>query len=330
MDLGLSDKVCVVTGSTGGIGLEVARAARRRRARSSSRPAARDGGIGDLHVAADLAQPGEPERLVAATLERFGRVDCLVNNVGGAEIRVARRADRRRLAASCELNLMSAVRATAAALPAMRERGGGAIVNVSSTAGKRPSRGMPDYSVMKAAMLSFSRLVADLYAKDGDPLQRGHAGPDRDRRRGSATAGSPTSRATATRCSQKVGAGPSARPARRAGGDRRGDRLPLLATERVVRDAAPPGRPTAAPSRSSSDLHDRPGATLAAMPELAGRVADAFAARMRELEERCAVAARRALVRDARPRAGRGRVLACGRRSSATATASSTRSRSGA
>jgi 3-oxoacyl-[acyl-carrier protein] reductase len=63
---------------------------------------------------------------------------------------------------------MSAVRATRAVLPEMLERRqGGAIVNVSSTAAKRPSAGMPDYSVLKAAMLSFSRLVADLCAKDG-------------------------------------------------------------------------------------------------------------------------------------------------------------------
>ena len=62
---------------------------------------------------------------------------------------------------------MSAVRAVRAALPAMKEHGGGAIVNVSSTAGKRPSGSMPEYSVSKAAMLSLSRLVADLYAKDG-------------------------------------------------------------------------------------------------------------------------------------------------------------------
>jgi 3-oxoacyl-[acyl-carrier protein] reductase len=62
---------------------------------------------------------------------------------------------------------MSAVRATRAALPGMRERGGGAIVNVSSTSGKRPSASMPDYSVMKAALLSFSRLVADVHAADG-------------------------------------------------------------------------------------------------------------------------------------------------------------------
>ncbi len=66
-----------------------------------------------------------------------------------------------------QLNVMSYVRAIQAVLPGMRARGYGRIVNVSSTAGKRPSTGMPDYSVTKAAVLSLSRLVADLYAKDG-------------------------------------------------------------------------------------------------------------------------------------------------------------------
>src|ERR687888_2599635 len=66
-----------------------------------------------------------------------------------------------------QLNVMSYVRAIQAVLPSMRDRGGGVIVNVSSTAGKRPSTGMPNYSVTKAAVLSLSRLVADLYAADG-------------------------------------------------------------------------------------------------------------------------------------------------------------------
>ena len=66
-----------------------------------------------------------------------------------------------------QLNVMSFVRAIQAVFPGMRERGEGVIVNVSSTAGKRPSTGMPNYSVTKAAVLSLSRLVADLYAKDG-------------------------------------------------------------------------------------------------------------------------------------------------------------------
>jgi 3-oxoacyl-[acyl-carrier protein] reductase len=61
---------------------------------------------------------------------------------------------------------MSYVRTIRAALPEMRGRGG-SIVNISSTAGKRPSTSMPNYTVTKAAVLSLSRLVADLYAKDG-------------------------------------------------------------------------------------------------------------------------------------------------------------------
>ncbi|HWB21335.1 MAG TPA: SDR family oxidoreductase [Gaiellaceae bacterium] len=166
MDLGLRDKVCVVTGSTGGIGIEVARQFSEEGAHvvTSGRRAE---GIGELHVAADLSQAGEPERVIESALERFGRVDCLVNNVGGTTIRSFAELTDDDWEASWQLNLMSAVRALRAALPAMQQQGAGAIVNVSSTAGKRPSASMPDYSVAKAAMLSLSRLVADLYAKDG-------------------------------------------------------------------------------------------------------------------------------------------------------------------
>jgi NAD(P)-dependent dehydrogenase (short-subunit alcohol dehydrogenase family) len=166
VELGLDDKVCVVTGSTAGIGLATARLLVEEGAHvvTSGR---RGGGIGELHVVVDLARPGEPERVSAETLDRFGRVDCLVNNVGGTDIRRFEELTDADWDASFQLNLMSAVRATRAALPAMCAQGGGAIVNVSSTAAKRPSTGMPDYSVMKAGMLSLSRLVADLYAKEG-------------------------------------------------------------------------------------------------------------------------------------------------------------------
>ena len=166
MDLGLNDKVCVVTGSTGGIGLAVARQLQAEGAQvvtSGRRP----DGAGELHVAGDLTQPGAPERLVAAAEERFGRVDCLVNNVGGTEIRTLEQLTDEDWQRSFELNLMTAIRTTRAVLRGMRERGSGAIVNVSSTSGKRPSASLPEYSVMKAGMLSYSRLVADVYAKDG-------------------------------------------------------------------------------------------------------------------------------------------------------------------
>lgn len=161
MDLGLADSVCLVTGSTGGIGLETAELLRAEGATVVT--TGRSGG----EIRADLSQRGEPERVVRETIDRHGRLDVLVNNVGGTEIRKFEQLDDDAWQASFEINLMSAIRATQAALPGMRERGSGTIVNVSSTAAKRPSTGMPDYSVMKAAMLSFSRLVADLYAKDG-------------------------------------------------------------------------------------------------------------------------------------------------------------------
>jgi NAD(P)-dependent dehydrogenase (short-subunit alcohol dehydrogenase family) len=161
MDLGLADSVCLVTGSTGGIGLETAKLLRAEGATVVT--TGRSGG----DVRADLSEAGEPERVVRQTIERYGRLDVLVNNVGYSEIRKLEDVTDDVWQASFEINLMSAVRATRAALPGMRERGAGTIVNVSSTAAKRPSAGMPDYSVMKAALLSFSRLVADLHAKDG-------------------------------------------------------------------------------------------------------------------------------------------------------------------
>ena len=168
MDLGLRDRVCVVTGSTAGIGLETARLLAAEGARVVTSGRRETPGVGEaLHVVADLGRPGEPERVVQAATEELGAIDCLVNNVGAA--RQARFEDvpDGEWDAYWQLNLMSHVRAIRAVLPAMRARGGGAIVNVSSTAAKRPSTGMPHYSVTKAAMLSLSRLVADLYAKDG-------------------------------------------------------------------------------------------------------------------------------------------------------------------
>jgi 3-oxoacyl-[acyl-carrier protein] reductase len=164
LDLGLRDRLCVVTGSTGGIGLETARLLADEGARVVTSGRSEAPGVGEvLHVRADLARPGEPERMLAEA----GEVDVLVNNAGFAEQRDFLEVTDEQWDALWQLNVMSYIRAIRAAVPGMRERGGGVIVNVSSTAGKRPSTGMPDYSVTKAAVLSVSRLVADLYAADG-------------------------------------------------------------------------------------------------------------------------------------------------------------------
>jgi len=174
MDLGLRDCVCVVTGSTAGIGLATARSLGEEGAkvvvcgRETERvETARRSTRASLGVVCDLAEPGAPEELVAETAAALGPVDVLVNNIGHAYHSAFDELSDRQWDDMWQLNVMSYVRSIRAVLPSMRERGRGSIVNVSSTAGKRPSTGMPNYSVTKAAVLSLSRLVADLYAADG-------------------------------------------------------------------------------------------------------------------------------------------------------------------
>jgi 3-oxoacyl-[acyl-carrier protein] reductase len=173
MDLGLRGRVCVVTGSTGGIGLETARLLAEEGARVvvTGRDAARveraRTGVGAaLGVVADLSEPEPPASLIEQARDEVGPVDVLVNNVGVAYQLPFDEVSDGQWNEMWTLNVMSYVRAIRAVLPIMRERGG-VIVNVSSTAGKRPSTAMPNYSVTKAAVLSLSRLVADLYAADG-------------------------------------------------------------------------------------------------------------------------------------------------------------------
>jgi NAD(P)-dependent dehydrogenase (short-subunit alcohol dehydrogenase family) len=158
----------VVTGSTAGIGLETLKLLADEGARvvSSGRSHAPNAGEA-LHVAVDLSAPDAPAEVIDAATQAFGGVDVLVNNVGTAYIASFEDVTDGEWEEMWQLNVMSYVRATRAVLPQMRERGAGVIVNVSSTAGKRPSTGMPHYSVTKAAVLSLSRLVADVYAKDG-------------------------------------------------------------------------------------------------------------------------------------------------------------------
>lgn len=119
-----------------------------------------------LAMTGDLSDPDVPAHLVSQVEAAMGSVDVLVNNVGLAYQTTFDEVTDQQWDELWQLNVMSYVRCIRAVLPAMRRRHGGCIVNVSSSAGKRPSIGMPNYSVTKAAVLSLSRLVADTYASD--------------------------------------------------------------------------------------------------------------------------------------------------------------------
>ena len=246
MDLGLRDRVCVVTGSTGGIGLAASRVLADEGARvvvtgrdAERVESARGASGAELGVVCDLIDPKGPEELVERTRTTVGPIDCLVNNVGIAYQAAFDELSDSQWDEMWQLNVMSFVRTIKAALPDMRERGRGAIVNVSSTAGKRPSTSMPNYTVTKAAVLSLSRLDRRPVRRRRDPVQRRRAGPDRDRclarrRRARRSAGG-AERADPGRGARRRRCRSTARPARRARRDRECDRLPLLGAG-VVRD----------------------------------------------------------------------------------------------
>ncbi|MGR6912999.1 SDR family NAD(P)-dependent oxidoreductase [[Actinomadura] parvosata] len=176
MDLQLSGRVAVVTGASKGIGLAVARTLAEEGAHVVAVSRTPSEALADAkvtHVAADLMDPAAPARVVARAVEEFGGLDILVNNAGGpppgttlprAGFMTPDDAD---WAAMFEFNLFAAVRMIRAAVPHLLERGGGSIVNVSSTMARQPSAVNVDYGAAKAAVLALSKSLSAEYAPQG-------------------------------------------------------------------------------------------------------------------------------------------------------------------
>src|SRR5829696_1933949 len=159
MNLGLEGRVCVVTGGTRGIGAATARMLAQEGARVLS--VARSGADVELDVTARDAG----ERLLEACPEPPW---ALVNNAGTSRARALEDLDDEDWQQQWELHVMAPLRLMRAVAPVMAEAGGGRIVNVSSSAGRRPSGRLDaSYSVTKAAELSLSRVFADAFAARG-------------------------------------------------------------------------------------------------------------------------------------------------------------------
>jgi 3-oxoacyl-[acyl-carrier protein] reductase len=181
MDLGLKGKVVVVTGSSKGIGRSIAAAfvhegcnvvingrhAKELDATAAELRASAAGG-GTVHsVVSDVAEAAGAKRVVDDAVARFGTIHILVNNAGG----VGRFASFEELTddewlGAFTFNVLSAVRATRAALPHMQKQKWGRIINISSESGVQPDPVMPHYNASKSAMNSLTKSLSKAYGKD--------------------------------------------------------------------------------------------------------------------------------------------------------------------
>ena len=175
MDLGLAGKVAVVTGSSRGIGRGIATrlvdegadvvfSARGEEALEEAVAGAN--GPGHAHgVVADLTTAAGAASVVDAAVTEFGRLDIVVNNVGGSGARTVDDMDVDDLEDVLARNVGAALGVSRAALPALRERGGGVIAMIASVWG-REGGGSPSYNVAKAAEISLAKAMARDLAKD--------------------------------------------------------------------------------------------------------------------------------------------------------------------
>ncbi len=173
MDLQLNGKSAVITGASQGIGFAVARALAREgvdvalcarneeRVRQAATALQREFGVNALGVGVDVTAPSEIERLGQAVEEAFGGADILIANAGAGSEETIMDAPDDRWQHYWELHVMAAVRLARGLVPSMRRRGGGVILHNASICAKQPLPHEPIYNVTKAALVMFSKCLAN-------------------------------------------------------------------------------------------------------------------------------------------------------------------------
>jgi NAD(P)-dependent dehydrogenase (short-subunit alcohol dehydrogenase family) len=183
MDLGLRGKVAVVTGAGKGIGFAVTRTLVDEGARVVAGSLSTDtleGVDGVTAVPVNLAAPDGPALLVQRALDEHGRVDVLVNNVGGIRLRLDGflGTSDEEFEWAMQMNFFTHLRASRAAITAMLDNGGGAIVNVASVnAFFQPDAGTIDYGAAKAALLNLTKTLAEEFGPKGIRVNAVSPGP---------------------------------------------------------------------------------------------------------------------------------------------------------
>ena len=185
MDLGISGKVALVTASSQGLGRACAEILARegakviingRRPEALARTAQELRQVmavrgADIHtVAADISQPEDINRLIKATLARFGQLDILVTNGGGPSPGTFDTLGEQDWQAGLEATLWPVIRLIRTALPALREareRGGGRIINIVSTSVKQPIPGLLLSNTIRPAVIGLAKTLSTELAPDG-------------------------------------------------------------------------------------------------------------------------------------------------------------------
>jgi NAD(P)-dependent dehydrogenase (short-subunit alcohol dehydrogenase family) len=173
MDLDLKDKVAVITGGSIGIGLAVAHglaaegvhlalcARGEERLMEVAKTISDQHGTKAIGVKVDVSQPEDIDRFVSAIEQEFGGADILINNAGTGSEETILEASDDRWQYYWDLHVMAAVRLSRSLAPSMRNRGGGVILNNASICATQPLYYEPIYNVTKAALVMFSKCLAN-------------------------------------------------------------------------------------------------------------------------------------------------------------------------
>lgn len=169
MDLGLNGRVAVVTAAGSGLGLAIAQALAREGAKvvaADLHPAALDDLPGVTALRLDLLEPESALTLADAAIAEHGRIDVLVNALGGPAHRPGGflSIDDGGWRWAFDMNFMGMVRTSRAVIPHMQHQGGGAIVSIASDAGRQADPLFLDYCAAKAAVLSLSKSLSIEFA----------------------------------------------------------------------------------------------------------------------------------------------------------------------
>ncbi|GAB6930428.1 SDR family oxidoreductase [Paenibacillus sp. JCM 10914] len=178
MDLGLKEKVVLITGGSRGIGLEtavtfalegakVAICARDEEQLAAAADHIRHATASEvLAIAADVTKPEECIQAVSDTVQHYGRLDILVNNAGTAAAKPFELIEDEQWASDLDLKLFGAIRFSRAAVPHIRENGGGAIINVTTSWAKTPPASSMPSSVSRAAGQAMTKAMSHDLAPD--------------------------------------------------------------------------------------------------------------------------------------------------------------------